>query len=1008
MIGDAQIFYSRLTNAEGHVKKPPMNTFDRTLSDHGASPDDLVRFDNDNADLLPYATLSAARHSGDEDLAALVAVYEWQGSPLAFLVDATTLRDDKHLQSIRRRLALRGDAPYLAVVGAGRLTLHRIALDATKATKTLLSLTDLPEKPATFAYLANNRPGLEVRRRWIADVVLTLLGKAIDALIKEAGVANDDAISLVGRALFARFLLDRKLLPPQLLAGQPAHCLFDNATNAMATCRWLDETFNGDLLPFSHGLFSRLPQAAFVRLGDIMHGTPDSQRYLDWKEDWAHLDFAHIPVGVLSQAYEHHQRRHTQERQRREGGYYTPRPLAELLVRGAFHALRAEGRAHDARALDPAAGAGVFLLTTFRQLVAERWRKDGKRPDTRTLRDILYDQITGFDINEAGLRFAALGLYLLSIELDPHPEPVRKLAFKKDLRGHVLFKVGEEGSLGSLGPAVGDEHNGRYDLVIGNPPWASATGLADWSLVTERVKRIATARLPADGPEPRLPNEVLDLPFVWRAMEWARPGGQIAFALHGRLLFQQGNGMDIARAALFRTVDVTGVVNGADLCQTPVWPQIGVPFCLLYARNKLPPPGAGFRYVSPRLEKGLNDNGQLRLDADRSDLLSPQQVAERPEILKLLYRGGPLGLEVFDRLTARGIGTLIDFVNRSGLIHSNGYQKLRKSTKKPIACGHLSMLPELPVGMPLPLLVDLSTLPPFDQSALHRIRNKALFRGPLLIIHESPPSQSGRIDVTVSNGDVVFNQSFHGYSAETHANGLQLVRYLALVVGSKPALWHALMTSGRLGFDRRIIEKFILDAIPVQPFEQLSTADRSRIDPLFDTIACGGGEAAWTEADNWVAKLYGLRTRDLEVIADTLRFELPFAAQRQAAQQPPSTAERKAFRTALEAELRPWAQRSNRPLKVDLVEAPNGSPWGLLRIDTSGGTQLTTENDWLEVLRLADRLAGSEVLQLENDKEVLWLARLSQARYWSRSAARIAARRIVWEHADKLFGSAAA
>lgn len=985
-----------------------MNAFDRTLADHGATPDDLVRFDTDGAELLPYATLATARQGGDKDLAALLSVYEWQGSPLAFLIDGSALRDDTHLRAIRRRLALRGDAPYLGVVDAGRLTIHRIALDSAAPARTRLTTAELATAiPSTFAYLANCRPGLELRRRWIADVVLALLGKAIDALI-DAGVADDDAISLVGRALFARFLRDRGLLPSHLLTGEPAECLFDNAANAEAASRWLDDTFNGDLLPYSHGLFRRLPKAAFARLGDILHGTPGGQRYLDWKEDWAHLDFAHIPVGVLSQAYEHYQRRHTGGRQKREGGYYTPRPLAELLVRGTFHALRQEGRAHDTCVLDPAAGAGVFLLAAFRQLVAERWRHDRKRPDTETLRDILYRQITGFDINEAGLRFAALGLYLVSIELDPHPEPVQKLAFKK-LRDSVLFKVGEEGSLGSLGPAVGDEHNGRYDLVIGNPPWASATGLADWPEVTARVRRIATARLPADGPEPRLPNEVLDLPFVWRAMEWARPAGQIAFALHGRLLFQQGEGMEVARAALFGAVDVTGVVNGADLCQTRVWPQIGAPFCLLFARNEPPKPGAGFRYVSPRLEAGLNDAGQLRLDADRADMLSPQQVAERPEILKLLYRGGPLGLEVFDRLITRGIGTLAEYAAAAGLVHGNGYQKLRPSTKRPMVCDHLVGLPELPVNMPLPLRLDLTELPRFEQHSLHRSRHADQYRGPLLIVHQSPPTDAGRIRVAATDGDLVFNETYYGYSASGHADATRLVHYLALVIGSKPALWHTLLTSGKFGFERRVIEKFIIGTVPVVPFEKLAAADRARIAPIFDAIARGGGEAAWAEADAWVAKLYGLRTRDLEVIADTLRFELPFAAQRQAAQQPPDKAEQKAFRSALEAELRPWAQRNGRPLKVDLVDAPKGSPWGLLRINTSGsGLRSPGDDDWPEVLRMADRLAGSEVLLLEPEVAVLWLARLAQARYWSRSAARLAARRIIWEHADRLFGSAAA
>src|ERR1019366_8291350 len=160
-------------------------------------------------------------------------------------------------------------------------------------------------------------------------------------------------------------------------------------------------------------------------------------------------------------------RKHAPDMQHKEGGYYTPRIIADMMVRGAFHALRRDGIAHTARVLDAAAGAGVFLITVFRELVAERWRHDRVRPDTKVLRDILYGQITGFDINEAALRFAALGLYLVSIELDPNPEPVEKLRFK-NLRGTVLHNVGEESGnlpsrgLGSLGSAVGEAHSGQY------------------------------------------------------------------------------------------------------------------------------------------------------------------------------------------------------------------------------------------------------------------------------------------------------------------------------------------------------------------------------------------------------------------------------------------------------------------------------------------------------------------------------------------------------------------
>ena len=58
------------------------------------------------------------------------------------------------------------------------------------------------------------------------------------------------------------------------------------------------------------------------------------------------------------------------------------------------------------------------------------------------LRRILYKQMVGFDINEAALRFSALGLYLLLIELDPDPRPVDKLRFNDSPRDGVASGQG--------------------------------------------------------------------------------------------------------------------------------------------------------------------------------------------------------------------------------------------------------------------------------------------------------------------------------------------------------------------------------------------------------------------------------------------------------------------------------------------------------------------------------------------------------------------------------------
>lgn len=1013
-----------------------MNAFVETLEQYGASRDGLRLFDGDRPELLPYATLVSARGGGNAhgspDLAALYGVYEWQENPLVFLINGGELIDEAHFRRIRRMVALRGDAPYLGVVRPGQLTIHRLSLDRATEEQSRIPLDSSDwNKRITFSRLANERPDIVAsRREWVSDVVLGLLRDAIRSLTG-SGICDEDAVSLAGRALFVRFLADRSLLLLPLAPGgetDPA-CLFDDRYPAKSTSQWLDETFNGDFLPLTPEIFEQLSSDNYKTLGDIGRRAKGGQLYLGWEHKWDYLDFAHIPVGVLSQAYEQYMREHLLKKQRKEGVYYTPRAIVELMVRGAFHALRRDGTAYQARVLDPAAGAGVFLIAAFRQIVRERWMHDGNRPDTSVLRHILYHQIVGFDINEEALRFAALGLYLISIELDPCPQPVEKLRFEKNLRGSVLHKVADDNensdrgkpsrSLGSLGPIVGFEHVGQYDLVICNPPWPTGTKLPNWSEVKKIVSQIAKKRFPTSAPAPPLPNECLDLPFVWRAMEWAKLDGQIAFALHARLLFQQGEGMPEARRAIFDALDVTGVLNGAELRNTKVWPGISAPFCLLFAKNRFPPPGAGFRFVSPHVEISLNHAGALRVDASNAEVVTAQELAERPEILKILFRGTGLDLEVFERMSSGRLKPLENYWKSISCKAGNGYQRLRKSSHirkysedylPGVSANYLKGLRELTSEAMQNLLIDTTKLKDFTEERLHGLRPLSLFQGPLLIIHQSPSAQTGRVRVAVADNDLVFNETYYGYSAWGHADAHRLVRYLALLIGSRLALWYLLMSSGKFGFEREVVEKITIDNIPVISFEDLDTSAREQINPLFEALVHEDSEENWERVDTWAAGLFGLRKRDLQVIADTLKYNLPFASNRKAAQAQPSHEEVKTFCLALASELQPWAQRLDADIKVQPVKLPALSPWEVVHIQIntnhssiSGGLrQLST--DWPEVLQIADQLGTTEVLMPDEKNNGLWIARLRQARYWSQSQAILVARRIVWEHLDAVFG----
>lgn len=1002
------------------------------ISRLGGEPDHLHLLDEDGPDLLPYATLLTARKGDDSVLRMVSAVYEWQSAPLLFLVPEEAVPSAQQLQQLRRVLAMRGDAPYLGVVGVGRLEVYRIALDSKTLPKSKVDWAGGDaEQLGAFARLSNLRPQAGIHRtNWISSVLLKLITDSIDSLITKHRVSHEDAISLIGRALFVRFLADRRLLPTAMVIAEDGGSLFDHREVAESTSDWLDRAFNGDLLPLSSGIFDELPLGAYSILGNVLRRAPNGNVQLGWQTRWANLDFAHIPVGVLSQAYELYLRKHAPEQQKKEGGYYTPSAIADLMVRASFRALERQDATHQAKVLDPAAGAGVFLLTAFRELVREHWRATGTRPTTKVLRTILYEQIVGFDINESALRFAALGLYLLSIELDPNPVPVDRLKFK-NLRGTVLHRVSDSNvdageQLGSLGSQVGDEHVGRYDLVVGNPPWASSTGLTNWELVTETVARISATRRDSEAAPP-LPNQVLDLPFVWRAMEWAKRDGQIAFALHGRFLFQQGEGMSEARQALFEALDVTSVINGAELRQTKVWPGVSAPFCILFATNRSARNSAGFRLISPRVEDSLNDSGVMRIDTANGEVVAVRQLAATPEILKIMFRGSSADLSILERIWSRDYPTLRDFWKEAigerdgkSLWGSGvGYQNIRKSSrvrqfKKPKPGQVTDDLPGVSAeylwGMSEVTLESFGNVPSlgmisnkFSRERLHDPRHKSIFLGPLVIIHKSPPSNGKRINVIVREEDTVYSETFYGYSTrkynEDPVRASELATYIACILGSKFTLWFVLMVSGEFGVERDVIEKLMLDRMPLPRFENV---DRQIIiDAALLMKAVESGEKNWDAVDEWVAQLYELSPRDWQVINDTLEFNLPFAENKQSAQAVPSTAEQQAFCQMLSDELAPWCKRLGAAITVQPHAVSSLSPWlgVVLQNAAFEPAGQPSQREWEGLVRVADDMASSELLIRSGEGNLL-IGRLAQRRYWSATQARLLAQRIVGAHLD--------
>lgn len=994
-----------------------MESLSELLEPFGATPESVIEMGTGRSPEprhLPYLDLMApntqAQVSGVVERAGRAAVYVVRGS-----------RSDEDRKRLSAFLEQRDAADYLAEVTPGVLTVYELA-GAGEGRPERLRATrrDEPGARATLATLLEpqqvtdgERPPKQGER--FRDRLLKLLLDTTRGLIG-ARIKPEDALACVGRAVLFRFLIDRAIVQPQdarAIAGVASleRC-FDTTRAAQRTSRWLDDTFNGDLLPLDDGFWQK-PAAgrATSVLGDILHKAEAGQLSFDWHS----LDFAHIPVGLLSQVYEAYAHAYDKEQAKRTSVHYTPRGIAEYMVDEALFDLD-EGVGYKARVLDPAVGAGVFLVAAYRALVRLHWEATGKRPTRRTLRSILNNQLAGMDVNPSALRLAALALYLTALELDPKPSPLEELRFDK-LEGKVLFDVRDGGrgeTIGSLADAASRTHRGKYDLVIGNPPWTEWEGTKlkkEVRAVTESVRAIIDARL---GEERARAYEMSgcwpDVPFLWHATTWAKPGGRIALAMDARLLLgQEKTARD--RSMVLEGIHVTGILNGAALRETEVWPSMRAKFCLLFARNEEPPAGAAFNFLSPVEERPLNARGILRLDASMATPVRARDAVEKPWLLKALSRGTQQDVAIVERIASRGFPTLGDYWDRLGLKHGQGFQSTASGRIDPGPLARMKMLERPSSGRPPHATwtgaarIAPEPLPRFSYAKIYRRKDPGVFRGPLVVVPEAPPT-AGRIGrVALCEEDLAFNESFIGFSFAGHARASEIARFVLLLLASDLPIYWALLRSGKFGAERDVFQVRDITSLPVPPFESLTAQQRQELDVIASALLAD--EPDWERLHHFVYGLYGIGSSAAQAIEDTLAVASPFGPNRRRAERAPDETERRTFQQALEVELNGTLARVGCAVVVADVPGLPATPWQIVQVRQrgAGAPAMEANADLLrDVVKVADEEGSTRIVLPDEKRGLVTVAMLAQFRYWTRTRARMLAHDLLREHEGALTG----
>ncbi len=389
------------------------------------------------------------------------------------------------------------------------------------------------------------------------DQVLLDNLNASHGLLQAAELAPDAAQALLIQAMFIAYLEDREIVTPTYFAAvseksaESFSALLETGDVDLfrALFRTLHADFNGDLFvaPCSFEPKGEVPEVSPAHLAVLA-------RFRSGREEMAHsgqqrfwgYDFRYIPIELVSAVYDRFLGEREAER-RANGAYYTPMFLADTVVSQAWEMLPDTFRTTGSF-LDPACGSGVFLVRSFQRL-CEHWRAKHKTQTIswKTLLSLL-NQIHGWDLNGGAVRVAVFSLYVALLE-EVSPRDIRKLITRGKLLPELWGKTLVCRDFFDVPP-----ESTQYEVIIGNPPWASRRGPArssvQWSKKTGH---------PMPGGEDAWA-------FTWKALSHLADGGLIAFLLPAMgFLHNHAQNTVEARDAFFRKSRVRRVINFADL-----------------------------------------------------------------------------------------------------------------------------------------------------------------------------------------------------------------------------------------------------------------------------------------------------------------------------------------------------------------------------------------------------------------------------------------------------------
>ncbi len=989
---------------------------------HGKPVSGVFRADDLN---LPQNTDKRFKYEAVLDASKLSAsaVFELSGSPCIYFKRLDQAEPTpQELNHIHKLAWNQGLAPLLWIVTPTRVLLSNsfkkpVADDSINETDHVLEIFEQTEQGLKqlneFAGILQFETGQfwqqiqarQIDRRQRVDkALLDDLEEAEKQLVSKR-LPPSIAHALLGRAIFIAYLQDRKILKPQFFVSRFQQRNFADVLTSKSAAyelfEWIRQTFNGDLFPLTHKVNGQEVSEDKLVEGD----------HLDILREWLNgtamkggqrrfwpYDFSVVPIELISSIYEKFAHASNAEDAKRKSTHYTPINVVDLVLSQVF-----EGLPASANVLDPACGSGVFLVESLRRLVARKLM-NGATLSRQLVRETLYQQVYGLDINSEAVQIAAFSLYLTVLDLDPNPQPPSELKFLP-LIGRNLFGGNDANAFNETAQYNYQEpfRSRNFGAIVGNPPWTQ--NKKDPSPV-DYCKRHNYSIL----------REHPDQAFLWRIGDFSNENTLIGIVLAAKPFFSQDKNAFPVKQALLGKFKPRLLINCSDLRQDKFFPTADAPAIVLIAEGRPASESDTTTLVSLEHTEAFRRHGIIEIGPDQIKRISVNTVANDRDALKVASWGSARDLALIQRLrdsfSDSTLGSLIEQMKPKGWASGQGFfYGTRKDEAK-----ELLGKKWLPSGDLSLYHLDVGPLESLDDVMMERPRDPRIYRAPLVI---SPRGMSKPFFFSaLSFDDVVYTQLYYGISIPQ--SQIQWAHYINGVLNSSLATYFLFLTASVWGVERDEIKPIDLLRMPLPNLDTCESQKALKIveveNAIIEAVKANASSTAKLQSrlDDAVFALYGLSYHERILVRDLAGLTVDLRMKREAsdALNQPSVVELEDYVTELLETIQPLFQALGEHKVIsDVFETGNSSlqvvrfsivSWQsrrplISKVERQGLSEVLESIASQLPQQVADKIFTKRHLRIYQGNDI-FIVKPNQRRYWSRSAALNDADTIIAEH----------